>query len=429
MGESEKLIVDLAYGTTGIKVDVPDSAVVLRQKFIPGIEDIQSAIVEALDSPIGLPTLSELIIPGMKVVILHTDITRATPNRVILPVLLSYLERHGLSRDEITLINGLGTHRAQTQDEMVQLLGSEIVERYRCLQHDGNYPDNLVVIGESSFGHPLAINRLVAEADLRILTGFIEPHFFAGFSGGPKAILPGTAGAQTIQQNHGYGMISHPAATFGETLGNPIWEEMREVVDLVGPNFLLNVTLNAENAITGIFTGDVLESHQAGCRFVKQNAMAAVEQPFDVVLTTNSGYPLDQNLYQSIKGISAASQVVRPGGAILLAARCIEGLPDHGGYASFLRDAGSVEAVLEMLSQPDFSLQDQWQVQVQAQMQQKADVYVYSEGLTDQQIREALFIPSRSLESDLTQLMQRYGERVCVLPEGPLTIPFVAKNE
>ena len=429
MGESEKLIVDLAYGTTGIKVDVPDSAVVLRQKFIPGIEDIQSAIVEALDSPIGLPTLSELIIPGMKVVILHTDITRATPNRVILPVLLSYLERHGLSRDEITLINGLGTHRAQTQDEMVQLLGSEIVERYRCLQHDGNYPDNLVVIGESSFGHPLAINRLVAEADLRILTGFIEPHFFAGFSGGPKAILPGTAGAQTIQQNHGYGMISHPAATFGETLGNPIWEEMREVVDLVGPNFLLNVTLNAENAITGIFTGDVLESHQAGCRFVKQNAMAAVEQPFDVVLTTNSGYPLDQNLYQSIKGISAASQVVRPGGAIFLAARCIEGLPDHGGYASFLRDAGSVEAVLEMLSQPDFTLQDQWQVQVQAQVQQKADVYVYSEGLTDQQIREALFIPSRSLESDLTQLMQRYGERVCVLPEGPLTIPFVAKNE
>lgn len=423
------MIVDLAYGTMGIKVDVPDSPVVLRQKFIPGIEDIQSAIVEGLESPVNLAPLRELIFPGMKLVILHTDITRATPNRVILPVLLSYLERQGLGRDEVTLINGLGTHRAQSHEEMVQLLGSEIVERYNCLQHDGNDPDNLVVIGESSFGHQLAINRLVAEADLRILTGFIEPHFFAGFSGGPKAILPGTAGAQTIQQNHGYGMISHPAATFGETLGNPIWEEMREVVDLVGPNFLLNVTLNAENAITGIFTGDVLESHQAGCRFVKQNAMAAVEQPFDVVLTTNSGYPLDQNLYQSIKGISAASQIVRPGGAILLAARCIEGLPDHGGYASFLRDAGSVEAVLEMLSQPDFTLQDQWQVQVQAQVQQKADVYVYSEGLTDQQIREALFIPSRSLESDLTQLMQRYGERVCVLPEGPLTIPFVAKNE
>lgn len=423
------MIVDLAYGTTGIKVDVPDSPVVLRQKFIPGIEDIQSAIVEGLESPVNLAPLRELIFPGMKLVILHTDITRATPNRVILPVLLSYLERQGLGRDEVTLINGLGTHRAQSHEEMVQLLGSEIVERYRCLQHDGNDPDNLVMIGESNFGHPLIINRLVAEADLRILTGFIEPHFFAGFSGGPKSILPGTAGAQTIQQNHGYEMISHPAATFGETLGNPIWEEMREVVDLLVPNFLLNVTLNAENAITGIFTGDVLESHQAGCRFVKQNAMAAVEQPFDVVLTTNSGYPLDQNLYQSIKGISAASQIVRPGGAILLAARCIEGLPDHGGYASFLRDAGSVEAVLEMLSQPDFSLQDQWQVQVQAQVQQKADVYVYSEGLTDQQIREALFIPGRSLESDLTQLMQRYGERVCVLPEGPLTIPFVAKNE
>lgn len=419
------MIVDLAYGTSGIRMDVPDSAVILRQKFIPGIEDTESAIMEALDSPVSMPPLRELLSPGMKVVILHTDITRATPNRVILPVLLSYLERYGLSRDEITLINGVGTHRAQTQDEMVQLLGREITENYRCLQHDGNDPESLIVIGESSFGHELSINRLVAEADLRILTGFIEPHFFAGFSGGPKAILPGTAGSQTVQQNHGYEMISHPAATFGETWGNPIWEEMMEVVDLLGLSFLLNVALNAENAITGIFTGDVLDAHQAGCRFVKQNAMAAVNQPFDVVLTTNSGYPLDQNLYQSIKGISAASQVVRPGGAILLVARCIEGLPDHGGYASFLRNAGSVETVLEMLSQPDFSLQDQWQVQIQAQVQQKADVYVYSDGLTDQQIREALFVPSRSLESDLTQLMQRYGERVCILPEGPLTIPFV----
>lgn len=419
------LEIKLAYGRTGLNIHAPDSAAILQPKSISGLDDPESALLFSLDAPIGGPPLKNLVAKGQKVVILHTDITRATPNRLILPVILDYLLDHGVAPEDIVLINGLGTHRRQTQEEMVQLLGEDILKRFRCLQHDCRDQENLTLIGESSSGHPIWINKAVVEADLRILTGFIEPHFFAGFSGGPKAIMPGIAGLQTIQDNHGYEMIADPQATFGVTEGNPVWMEMMEVVRKLGPSFLLDVTMNTKNEITQVFAGDVFKAHQAGCQFAKENAMAAVSEPFDIVITSNSGYPLDQNLYQSIKGISAASQIVRKGGAVLLAARCIEGLPEYGGYAQILRKAGSVDGVLEMLQQPGFSMQDQWQVQIQARVQKDADVFVYSEGLSDKEIRTAFMTPCDSIDLALPAMMRTYGHKVCVIPDGPLTIPYV----
>ena len=174
----------------------------------------------------------------------HTDITRATPNDRILPVLLDELESAGIAREDITFLNGLGTHRRQTEAELRAMLGDRIVEGYRCLQHDCNDEANLVSLGETSLGHPVRINRFYLEADVRILTGFIEPHFFAGFSGGPKAVLPSLAGAESVFTNHGIEMIAHPKATWGVIEGNPIWEEMREVALRTNPTFLLNVSLN-----------------------------------------------------------------------------------------------------------------------------------------------------------------------------------------
>jgi nickel-dependent lactate racemase len=274
------------------------------------------------------------------------------------------------------------------------------------------------------------INRTYMEADVKILTGFIEPHFFAGFSGGPKAILPSLAGAESVFTNHGRSMIGHPKATWGITEGNPIWEEMREVALLTRPTFLLNVTLNAERQITGVFAGDMLAAHAEGCRQVYESAMVACAAPYDVVVTTNSGYPLDQNLYQAVKGMSAAAQVVRDGGAIIMAAACEDGLPGHGRYAALLAEAGSPWAVLEMIARPGFSEHDQWQVQIQAQIQQRAEVYVYSDGLTEAQIRRALFIPCRDIAGTVAELRQRHGPaaRVCVMPEGPQTIPYLAAD-
>ena len=423
--------VNLAYGRHGLLVELPDTADVLETRFVPGLPDEADALRQALRQPISSPPLADLVRSGDRVVVVHTDITRATPNDRLVPVLLDELESAGVARGDITLLNGLGTHRRQTETELRAMLGDRIIENYRCRQHDCNDDRNLVSVGVTSLGHPARVNRLYLEADVRILTGFIEPHFFAGFSGGPKAILPSLAGAESVFTNHGLEMIAHPKATWGVTEGNPIWMEMREVALRTNPTFLLNLALNTRREITAIFAGDMLTAHAEGCAFVKGNAMVGVDQPYDIVITTNSGYPLDQNLYQSVKGMSAASQVVREGGAIIIAAACEDGLPDHGLYAALLAEAGSVQGILDMLAQPGFTAHDQWQVQLQAKIQQRADVYVYSEGLTDEQLERALFIPCRDIAQTIKELQDQYGPglRLCVLPEGPQLIPYIQLPE
>jgi nickel-dependent lactate racemase len=308
------------------------------------------------------------------------------------------------------------------------MLGDFIVDNYRCLQHDAWDDGNLVSFGETSRGHSVRLNRFFSDASLRILTGFIEPHFFAGFSGGPKGVLPSIAGFESVLSNHGREMIAHPNATWGVTVGNPIWEEMREVALRTAPTFLLNVAMNHRREITAVFAGDVIEAHRAGCSYVGEHALVPVGQPYDVVVTTNSGYPQDQNLYQAVKGLSAAARVVRQGGAILLVAACADGLPAHGGYAELLNRGGSPQGVLDLLGQPGFHAHDQWTVQVQAQIQLKADVYLYSDGLSDNDIRKALFIPICDIKSSLADLRNRYGSRTCILPEGPQTIPTLIQG-
>jgi nickel-dependent lactate racemase len=340
---------------------------------------------------------------------------------------LDELETAGIKRGNISLLNGLGTHRSQTEEELRFMLGDYIVDNYHCTQHDCFDDQNLVSIGETSFRHPVRINRSYMESDVKILTGFIEPHFFAGFSGGPKAILPSLAGSESVFTNHGFEMIAHPNATWGITFGNPIWEEMLEVAKMTEPTFLLNVTLNSNREITAVFAGDMEKSHQKGCQFVEESAMVPIDEPYDIVITTNSGYPLDQNLYQSVKGLSAAKQIVKKGGVIIIATACEDGLPDHGRYAELLLKGRSPDGIIEMVSQTGYSAHDQWQVQIQAQIQLHADVYVYSEGLSKQQIESAQFKTSHNIEKTIEELIFKYGPetRICVLPEGPMTIPYL----
>ncbi|MBE7473064.1 MAG: nickel-dependent lactate racemase [Anaerolineae bacterium] len=420
--------VDLAYGQTGLTVELPATADIVSARFVPGLPDEAAALRAALRQPVGSAPLAAKVKPGDKVVIAHSDITRATPNDRILPVLLTELAEAGIARQDITLLNALGTHRQQTEAELRTMLGEAIVDNYRCLQHDAYDDSILVSLGHTSFGYPVRINRHFMEADVRILTGFIEPHFFAGFSGGPKGVLPALAGAESVLTNHGREMIAHPQATWGITTGNPIWEEMREVALRTNPTFLLNVTLNNRREITGVFAGEMLAAHAAGCAFVREQAMVKVADPYDIVITTNSGYPLDQNLYQAVKGMSAANQIVRDGGAIIVAAACADGLPNHGLYAQLLAEAGSPQGVLDMLARPGFSQQDQWQVQIQAMIQLRAEVHVYSDGLTDAQISGALFTPCRSIERTVACLQDRYGlrTRLCAIPDGPQAIAYVS---
>lgn len=420
--------IKLAYDRHGLIVELPDSVDVVEPRFIPALSDEAAALQHALHNPIHSAPLAELLKSGSNVVIVHTDITRATPNNRILPVLLDELMEAGIKRTDITLLNGLGTHRQQTETELREMLGDSIVDNFRCLQHNCFDDESLISLGETSMGHPVRINRHYLEADVRILTGFIEPHFFAGFSGGPKAILPSLAGAESVFTNHGIKMIAHPKATWGITEGNPMWEEMCEVALLTNPTFLFNVTLNTNQEITGVFAGDITDAHAEGCDFVKESAMVEVDEPYDIVITTNSGYPLDQNLYQSVKGMSAASKIVREGGSIIIATGCEDGLPEHGRYADLLVQAGSPQGVLEMISKPGFSVQDQWQVQIQAQIQLKAEVYVYSDGISKSQIEQSLFSPCDSIEQTVAEIQEKYPSkpRICVIPEGPMTIPYLS---
>ena len=420
----------LAYGESGLEVNLPENVEIIQAPFVPGVEDESEALRAALRNPIASAPLTDKVKAGDKVVVVHSDITRATPNDRILPIVLAELEGAGVARQDIALLNALGTHRPQTEVELRTMLGDAVVDNYKCLQHDLHDDDNLVSLGTTSLGHPVRVNRIYMEADVKILTGFIEPHFFAGFSGGPKAVLPAIAGPESVLSNHGYSMIGHEKARWGVTNGNPLWEEMLEVALRTQPTFLLNVTLNSSGEITGVFAGDLVAAHSAGCEFVRKHAMVPVAEAYDIAVTTNSGYPLDQNLYQCVKGMSAARQIVHTGGAIVLAGECRDGIPDHGQYAQLLRDGGSPDGVLHMVSRAGFSAQDQWQVQIQAMLQNDADIYVYSDGLSDEQISAALFNPCRDVAETVHALVKRYGPdaRICVMPEGPQTIAYLNGN-
>lgn len=438
--------IKLAYGKQGLTLNLPDAwqAQVVRPRFIAGLPDELAAVRGALQEPIGSAPLNQRATLASRVGIIVNDITRATPTPVLLQALFAELAH--LPAENLTLFIATGTHRPNTAQELEAMLGMRVdeVEPQKALRalrdHKAGKDDwwmeivqnearNLatqVYLGQTSQGTPIWLNRRLLECDLVILTGFIEPHLFAGFSGGGKAIMPGMAGLATIMGNHRAEQVAHPKATWGITHGNPLWEEIHEIAGKVANTFLLNVTLNGNQEITGVYAGELRQAHVQGCAAARQAAMQPVDGLFDIVVTTNSGYPLDQNLYQSVKGLSAAAQIVRPGGAIVIATRCQEGIPEHGEYRRLLSEARNPEELLHRvrLSQPT---QDLWQVQIQAQILQKAEVYVYSEGLTPEQIRQAHLQPVESVEATLARLMEKHGPgaRLCVLPEGPLTIPYI----
>jgi len=420
--------IDLAYGKTGLPLELDDSLdiTVVEPTFVPALPDPAAVVRAALREPIGSPPLRDLVRPGTRVGVVFSDITRPAPHPLLLSAVLEILD--AVPGVEIVLFNALGTHRPNTEAELRGMIGDAIFERRRIVQNDTFDPSTQVCVGVTSRGHEAWLNAELMRCALKVLTGFIEPHLFAGFSGGGKAIMPGMAGQRTVLGNHDAGMVGHPKAIWGVTQGNPIWEEVREVAGQAGRLFLLNVTLNRDKAVTGVFAGDLDLAHAAGCAFVKRSAMVAVPRPFDIVVTTNSGYPLDINLYQAVKGMRAADQVVRPGGAIIIATRCADGVPEHGLYGRILRESANAKELLAKICAPGFLEQDQWQAHIQALIQQKAAVYVRSDGLTDDEIRGALLLPCRRVEDTVEELLVKYGRdaSICVMPEGPQTIPFIS---
>lgn len=420
--------IPLAYGDGWLPVEFPAGrTTVIEPTPRPGLPEERAAVLTALAQPLGCPPLRELIRPTDRLCILFTDLTRATPNERLIPWLLDHLRDH--PREQITLINQLGTHRPNTPAELARMLTPAVVRDYRVLNHAAEDPAELVLIGVTRSGAPALLNRHAFEADLRIVTGFIEPHFFAGFSGGPKGLVPGVAGLATVMSNHSPAHISDPRATFGVTDGNPLWEELRDLALRAGRSFLLNVTLNDERRITCVFAGDLVTAHGAGCAFVRASAMQPVAEPFDIVVTTNSGFPLDQNLYQGVKGMSAGARILKPGGLLILACECRAGVPADSPFDLLLRDCASPEELLTRLATPGFVRPEQWQGQIQALIQRRARVLVKS-ALPDDVIWACHLTPCADIAVAVTAELRRLGPtaRVGVLPQGPLTVPYLVPS-
>ncbi|MDR1932824.1 MAG: nickel-dependent lactate racemase [Spirochaetales bacterium] len=420
--------IKLAYGKTGLDIHLPDTACVkvIEPEFVPACPDQKEAVIGSLRKPTGTPPLAEMVKKTDTVAVVFSDITRPTPNHIIIPAILEELEKAGVPKDRITLFNSTGTHRLNTPEEIQGMLGGEIVKNYRIIQNDARAAAEHVTAGTTKSGNEVKIQKDFFACSFKILTGFIEPHFFAGFSGGGKAVMPGMAHLDTVMRNHNALNIDDEQAVWGVLSGNPIRSEVNEAASMVKPDFLVNVTLNRDKAITASFAGDWTQAYLEGTAFVKKTTMVRTDSLYDLVITSNSGYPLDLNLYQAVKGMSAAAKVVKPGGTIIIAAECWDGIPAHGSFGKILLEAKDFDDMLDRIRSKGFMMDDQWQAQILALIAKKADIYVYTTGLPEDQITGAHLKYCASVDALAADILAKAGEgaKVCVLPEGPQTIPY-----
>ena len=425
--------VRMAYGERGYDLTVDESLIeptVILPVDPPALVDPHAAFIAALRSPHGTPPVAEIArtvwenVHGRqpRVVIAIADHTRPVPDHLLIPWLVTEL---GVPDGAVTILVGTGTHRGSTPDELKRMLG-EAAGRFTVVNHDCHAP-SLVHVGNSSCGGECWLNHRWVEADLRLATGFIEPHFYAGFSGGSKSIVPGIAGLKTVQHFHRASLIADPATTWGEVARNPLQRLTREMTALCPPHAIVNVTLNRAKAITGVFAGAVTSAHDAGCAAALNEATTPVARRFPVVVTTNSGYPLDQNFYQTVKGISAAARIVERGGTILSLSRCNAGLPDEGEFRAILADPRPTPELHRAIQQSAVTRHDQWQVQTLLQCLEQARVVLCSELTLAQRVHTRT-----DHTDDPTALLHRLARLhkgrlpVAIMPLGPLTIPVLA---
>ena len=417
--------ISLPYGKSSVDIDVSGiNATVLTPRFTDGLADEKSAFFRSIELPIGTSSLVDAISPDEKVAIVIPDITRPFPSDRVLPWLFEALSH--LPKENFVIVNGTGSHRGNTPDELRSMVGDDVYNTYRIINHDGHDAKTWRNVGSSKFGYDVFLNREYVEADRRIVLGFIEPHFMAGFSGGCKAVFPGVAGIDSIMHYHGASVIGDPLSTWGNLVDNPTQEHVRDAALKVPIDFCVNVALNKNREITRFFCGEVIAAHEAGCKYVKDTAMIECDEPFPIVISNNNGFPLDQNLYQAVKGMSAAAQIVKPDGLILMAAECSDGFPDHGNFKKLLFEYENIAKLLEDIMKPGFAVFDQWQIQLMAMICAKARVAVQCE-IDDESIRKAYLTPVRSIQEALEEELDRIGRDapVAILPEGPVTVPYL----
>lgn len=413
---------ELPYGDSTVKVSIPagNLSFVLDIKDVKGVENESECIINSLRCPIEQLPLRDSVSKDDKVVVIVTDNTRPCPDDRLLPPILAELEQK-VPRQNITIIVALGLHQPLAREELARLLGKDIVERYNVINHD---PAQTTYLGKTSRGIPVDINTKVVEADFRISTGFIEPHFFAGFSGGRKSIAPGVFSLRSAYKNHSYEMIENPHSRAGVLRGNPIHEDMVEQAKMAKLNFIVNVLLNKKREITHVVAGDPIKAHERGCAIEREIAGVKVNHKVDITVTTNSGAPLDLDLYQTVKGIDNASLITRDGGIIIIASSCNTGV----GPEAFRELHASVDSPKEVLQKikREEPIGVQWQNQILARAQLRNDIYLLS-NLEDNVVKDMMMIPVHTMEEGLEKALEALGcgAEIAVIPEGPLVLPLL----
>lgn len=424
--------VKLLYGKDGMVLAVPDSAVVLEGKDVPAVADADAAVAKALARPIGSAPFADLIAAKKPttVAITISDITRPVPNTVFLPPMLRALNDGGVDDSHIVIIIGTGMHRPSTPDERKVLLG-DIAGRVEVIDHTADKPETLVIVSDEP---PVSVCRRFADADFRIATGYIEPHFMAGFSGGRKGVCPALVDLATIQRFHGYETLASPHADTGVLDGNPCHEIALTVAQAVGVDFLFNVAITRQREIAGIYCGDLVEAHVAGCREVAEWTTAEIAGPFDFVITNGGGYPLDQTFYQTVKGMCTALPALDEGTTMLEVSACDEGLGSQAYTDLMLSCNNDWRAFLaDIAANKDRTRLDQWELQMQARVLERIalkKLWFVSDGIAPDVQKRICVTPLLGQAAAQARAQKAIDEYVAahpdatiaVIPDGPHTM-------
>ncbi len=420
--------IKLAYGKEGLIAQVPDEnlAGIVRMNQAQALPDPEKNVWDAIANPIESQPLSAIAEGRSSAVIVISDITRPVPNKLILPPLLQTLEKAGIPRNKITILIATGIHRPNLGDELIELVGQPIAENYHIVNHYSEDPEATEYLGTTDSGIPVYINKHYLQADLKILTGLVELHLMAGFSGGRKAILPGISALETMKFMHGYRMIQQDETCNGRLKNNPLHEGAVEVARQVGVDFILNVTLDEERNVTGVFAGDLEAAHEQACGLIKRCAMVQIEEPVDIVLTTGSGYPLDNTLYQSIKGLVGCLNVVKEGGTVILAAKNAEGAGSKE-FIDLLRRLEDPMDFYEITMGPNYVAKDQWMIQEMVNAFHRCNMLYRCDGISEEDLRDFLITPIPTIEDGIQQALKQHGAnaKILVIPEGPYVIPHL----
>jgi len=416
--------VEVAFGRSGLTLELPKGFEyrVLEARSAKPLPAPGQALEAALDSPIGSPPLLELARGRRSAAISVCDITRPAPNAFVLPRVLERLERAGVPRDGITILIATGLHRPDTEDEIREIVGPEIAGSYRVVNHEARKKEAHRYLGRTRSGTPVYIDERFAAAELRISLGFIEPHLMLGYSGGRKLVAPGLAGEETIKALHSPRFMRDPRTHEGSIEGNPLHEELLEIASMASHDFIVDVSLTRNRQIAAVFAGDPVKAHREGVRFVSRVMLEELAEPVDAVITTGAGYPLDLTYYQSIKGITAAQHIVKPGGRILLLAACEEGAgaPE---FRTMLKEFTDPEEFLEQIADRPVVV-DQWQLEKLALAARRANLYYYVPGLPEEYYPNLWGKACSSAEEALRALADGLpkGAVIAVIPEGPYVL-------